>query len=93
MAPLQASTMLATALSLLGCFQAPLVAAGPVSRRSDLVVKDFHPAPKAWTNLGPAPGEHLIRLTIGLSQSRFDELERHLYEGRRHGFGDYHRPS
>ncbi|KIY02846.1 uncharacterized protein Z520_01311 [Fonsecaea multimorphosa CBS 102226] len=72
--------MLATALSLLSCFQAPLVAAGPVSRRSDLVVKDFHPAPRAWTNLGPAPGEHLIRLTIGLSQSRFDELERHLYE-------------
>ncbi|EXJ59953.1 hypothetical protein A1O7_04101 [Cladophialophora yegresii CBS 114405] len=72
--------MLAAALSLLSCFQPSLVAAGPVARRSDLVVKDFHRAPKAWTNLGPAPTEHLIHLTIGLSQNRFDELERHLYE-------------
>ncbi|ETI25224.1 hypothetical protein G647_04597 [Cladophialophora carrionii CBS 160.54] len=72
--------MLAAALSLLSCFQPSLVAAGPVTRRSDLVVKDFHRAPRAWTNLGRAPTEHLIHLTIGLSQSRFDELERHLYE-------------
>jgi tripeptidyl-peptidase-1 len=81
MAPLQAPTMLAAALCLLSCFQPSLIAAGPVTRRSDLVVKDFHRAPRAWTHLGPAPTEHRIHLTIGLSQSRFDELERHLYEG------------
>ncbi|OCT47745.1 Tripeptidyl-peptidase sed3 [Cladophialophora carrionii] len=80
MASLRAPTMLAAALSLLSCFQPSLVAAGPVTRRSDLVVKDFHRAPRAWTNLGRAPTEHLIHLTIGLSQSRFDELERRLYE-------------
>ena len=81
MALLRAPTILIAALSLLSCFQAPLVGAGPVTRRSDFVVKDYHRVPRGWTNLGPAPTDHLIRLTIGLSQSRFDELERHLYEG------------
>ncbi|KIX00814.1 uncharacterized protein Z518_09879 [Rhinocladiella mackenziei CBS 650.93] len=72
-----ATLMLAATLPLLA---SSFVAAGPVARRVDLVVKDHHPAPRAWSNLGPAPGEHLIHLTIGLSQSRFSELERHLYE-------------
>lgn len=80
MAPLQTPTMFTAALSLLSCFQPSLVSAGPVVRRSDIAVKDFHPAPRAWANLGPAPAEHTIHLTIGLSQSRFKELERHLYE-------------
>ena len=81
MAPLQAPGMLATALSLLSCFPLSLVAASPVSRRTDLVVKDIHPAPRRWSNLGPAPAEHLMHLKIGLIQSHFSELERHLYEG------------
>jgi len=80
MAPLAASTMLAAALSLLSCFQPSLVAAGPVTRRSDMIVKDFHPAPRKWSNLGPAPEEHLMHMKIGLVQSQFKELERHLYE-------------
>jgi len=82
MAPLQTPAMLTAGLSLLNCFQSAFVAAGPLARRSNLAVKDYHPAPRAWSNLGPAPSEHLIHLTIGLSQSRFDELERHLYEGK-----------
>jgi hypothetical protein len=82
MAPLQAPKMLLASLSLLSCFQPSLVAAGPVTRRSDLVVKDYHPAPRAWRNAGPAPADHLISLTIGLTQGRFGELERHLYEGK-----------
>jgi tripeptidyl-peptidase-1 len=77
----RAPAILATALSLLACFQSSSVTAGPIVRRSDLAVKDYHPAPRAWANLGRAPGHHLIQLTIGLSQSRFSELERHLYEG------------
>ena len=80
MTPLQSSTMLGAALSLLACFWS-LAIAGPVTRSSDLAVKDYHPAPRAWSNLGPAPSDHLIHLTIGLSQSRFRELERHLNEG------------
>jgi hypothetical protein len=81
----QAPALFTAALSLLSCFQTSLVAAGPVTRRSDLIVKDYHRAPRGWTNAGPAPAEHLIHLTIGLSQSRFDELERHLYEGTNDG--------
>ena len=70
-----------TALALLACFQTSFVAAGPVTRRSDIVVKDYHRAPRAWANRGPAPTEHLMHLTIGITQTRFAELERHLYEG------------
>ena len=75
MAPLQ---KFVAALSLLSC---SFVAAGPVTRRSDAFVKDFHKAPRYWLNLGPAPSDHTIHLTIGVSQGRFNELERHLYEG------------
>lgn len=81
MATLRASVIVAAALSLLSCFQSSLVAAGPVIHRSDLFVKDYHPAPRAWTKQERAPGTHWIHLTIGLSQSRFHELERNLYEG------------
>jgi tripeptidyl-peptidase-1 len=28
-----------------------------------------------------APGDHMLHMQIGLKQERFDELERHLYEG------------
>lgn len=83
MVSLRSSTMLGAALSLLACFSS-LATAGPVIRSSDLAVKDYHPAPRAWSNLGPAPRDHLIHLTIGLSQSRFHELERHLNEGTGH---------
>jgi tripeptidyl-peptidase-1 len=72
--------MLGAVLSLLACFSS-FATAGPVTRSSDLAVKDYHPAPRPWSNLGPAPSDHLIHLTIGLSQSHFRELERHLNEG------------
>jgi tripeptidyl-peptidase-1 len=49
--------------------------------RSPYAVKETHPVPKRWLEIGPAPGEHKIILQIGLKQSRFDELEQHLYEG------------
>lgn len=72
--------MLASALTVWACFSS-LATAGPVVRRSDLAIKDYHQAPKAWSNIGPAPEDHLIHLKIGLSQGRFNELERHLHEG------------
>lgn len=36
--------------------------------------------PRGWQKVSAAPADHIIHLRIGLPQSRFDELERHLYE-------------
>ena len=59
------------------------VLASPLhSRSSPYTIKDSHTVPPGWSNIGSAPPGHLIRLQIGLKQSRFSELERHLYEGR-----------
>ena len=56
------------------------VTASPV--RSTYAVKDRHYVPSRWSKVQRAPADHLINLQIGLKQSQFDELERHLYEGR-----------
>jgi tripeptidyl-peptidase-1 len=45
-------------------------------------LKEYHPVPRGWTEIGPAPGSHTIELQIGLKQHRFDELEKSLYEGQ-----------
>jgi tripeptidyl-peptidase-1 len=63
-----------------------LVAAGttlgsPLAMRSPYAVKDTHNVPRKWSNIGPAPSSHILNLQIGLKQSQFSELERHLYEG------------
>lgn len=44
------------------------------------VVKDSHPAPRGWRNVGRAPADHVLNLRIGLTQSNFVALERQLYE-------------
>lgn len=49
--------------------------------KSRYVVKETHRAPAGFSNLGEAPANHNIRLSVGLKQSQFGELERHLYEG------------
>jgi hypothetical protein len=56
-----------------------LCTATPLNRR--YVVKETHQPPPEFTLESDAPQEHLIRLQVGLKQNRFDELERHLYEG------------
>lgn len=53
----------------------------PVHARTAYEVKESHNFPSTWTNIGPAPPNTVINLHIGLRQSQFDELERHLYEG------------
>lgn len=53
---------------------------GP-SKRDTYAVKDKHHVPRLWKRIRPAPEQHVLNLQIGLKQSRFDELERHLYEG------------
>lgn len=47
---------------------------------SDYTVKDSHHVPRSFSRIRPAPKDHIINLKIGLKQSKFDELERHLYE-------------
>ncbi|KAK8188187.1 peptidase S8/S53 domain-containing protein [Phyllosticta capitalensis] len=59
---------------------AAAAAASPLRARSPYAVKERHFVPRGWTSMGKAPSEHVIDLQIGLKQSQFDELERHLYE-------------
>ncbi|MCJ1403417.1 hypothetical protein MMC11_006640 [Xylographa trunciseda] len=49
-------------------------------KRTAYAVKDTHNVPDDWVRVHRAPLDQEIRLHIGLKQSRFDELERHLYE-------------
>lgn len=49
-----------------------------LSRR--YVVKETHPVPREFSRTGEAPGDRLLRLQIGVKQSRFDVLESHLWE-------------
>jgi tripeptidyl-peptidase-1 len=58
-----------------------LLASAALAWASPYQVKEFHPVPRGWTQLGQAPRTHSIQLEIGLRQSRFDELEKNLYEG------------
>ncbi|RDW77724.1 hypothetical protein BP6252_05777 [Coleophoma cylindrospora] len=48
--------------------------------RAGYALKESHHVPSKWSRLGPAPAGHLIQLQIGLKQSNFSELERHLFE-------------
>ena len=59
----------------------PVTSASPLQTRSPYAVKDNHPVPSGWEIIAPAPSEGHIRLQIGLKHGRFDEIERHLYEG------------
>ena len=45
-------------------------------------VKERHVVPKKWTRIGRAPADAILELRIALKQSQFNELERHLYEGK-----------
>ena len=55
--------------------------ASPVKSRSPYAVKETHFVPAKWNRIASPPADHLISLQIGLKQSQFKELERHLYEG------------
>ncbi len=51
------------------------------NRARNIEVKETHAPPRRWTRLDRAPKDHVIHLQIGIKQSNFAELERHLYEG------------
>lgn len=70
---------LATLLSIVAAAQ--VVASSPVQARTAYAVKETHFVPRTWRNVGKPAGDYIVHLNIGLKQSNFDELERHLYEG------------
>ena len=80
---------MASVLGLLLLGASSLVQSTPIQARTPYAVKETHRAPSKWTSVGDAPGDHVLDLQIGLRQSRFDELERHLYEGKEFLFLDF----
>lgn len=58
-------------------------AASSVKPRTPYKVKSNHPIPSQWQKLDRAPADHRLEMRIGLTQSRFNDLERELYEGNR----------
>jgi hypothetical protein len=57
---------------------------GLVAKRfpsSSYQLKEYHHVPRSWSRTGAAPPDHIISLRVGLKQSRFDELEKNLFEG------------
>jgi hypothetical protein len=80
--PLPIAIMRGIAATLLSAaIAAQTVLAGPIRARTPYAVKESHHVPREWTKLDRASGDHVIHLQIGLKQGKFDELERHLYEG------------
>jgi len=61
------------------------VAATPIESR--YAVKETFKVPSSFRRVADAPAGQLIRLQVALSQNRFDELERRLYEGWQIGNG------
>jgi tripeptidyl-peptidase-1 len=66
-------------LSIAGAVQAAY--GSPIKARSAYAIKETHFVPQKWRQVGGASEDFVIHLNIGLKQSNFDELERHLYEG------------
>lgn len=48
--------------------------------RSDYAVKETHPVPWSWSEVGPSPKDETIHLQIGLKQSNENLVEKHLLE-------------
>lgn len=57
------------------------VLATPIAR-SPYTVKETHFVPDEWSKRDRTHGQKTIELQIGLKQGRFDELDRHLQEGK-----------
>ena len=55
--------------------------AATIKSRTPYQVKSSHPIPQQWQKLDRAPEDHMMEMRIGLTQDKFTELERELYEG------------
>ena len=73
--------MLTSAL-LAAALAAQAIVASPIRARTPYAVKETHFAPREWTKLGRSNGDNLIQLQIGLKQGKFDDLVKHLKEGK-----------
>ena len=74
-------TLVVRSAALVFLSSTSLVSSSPLHARTPYAVKESHNVPSMWTDIGRAPADRVINLHIGLRQGRFDELERHLYEG------------
>jgi tripeptidyl-peptidase I len=54
--------------------------------RSSHALKCNHPVPHVWQKVLRAQAHDRIRLEIGLRHGQFEELERHLHEGKDSSF-------
>lgn len=84
-----ADNMKGTGILLAIGFLASSALCKPVNKqRSAFAVKDSHHIPARWSHVGHPEADHTIALRIGLKQSSFSELERHLceYLGLDYGF-------
>lgn len=73
--------MLGTSILLTLAIAAEAVVGTPIQSRTSYAVKEKHWVPKRWTKMGRAPADRMLNLQIGVKQSNFGELERHLNEG------------
>lgn len=74
--------MLGSSILLTVAVAAQAVLGSPIQARTAYALKETHNVPYSWRQLERAPREQMLHLKIGVKQSKFDELERHLYEGR-----------
>lgn len=66
-------------LTILSCVVVNSIAA-PTAVNLTYALKETHPAPKAWSNKGPAPRDRTLDIHIGLTQQSQDILEQHALE-------------
>lgn len=76
---MSAAKFLLVAGILAGC-----ASTSPIQAKSPYVVKDSHFVPAKWRQVSAAPSTHKIDLRIAVKQNQFNDLERHLYEGKWH---------
>lgn len=57
------------------------IVATPIKARTAYAVRETHNVPRRWTKASRAEPKQMLSLQIGVKQSNFAELERHLYEG------------
>lgn len=72
---LQPSVLLTIAVA------AQAVFGSPIQSRTAYAVKETHYLPRGWVKTGRASAERMLNINIGVKQSQFNELERHVYEG------------
>jgi len=72
--------MLGTSILLTVAVVAQSVIGTPIQVRTAYAVKETHNVPRKWTKAGRAAPGKMLNLQIGVKQSNFGELERHLYE-------------